>query len=430
MPTGSSSKKKATKSATKEAARARRGVTDDKLQKLQNESTVGHDNQSFRTKEHFRYTRESLGKFFATFSDEERLQLLPEGIESVDSLLQPHAPHLDFATLSTYMKWYATSSSGRIGVRPTVFTVLNKLKGYCDFIKNTTGRRVDPIVKGSMRTWIRETLATDLDLKDEYMEKGFIGSEDLRDISYGFMDPATPISEYRLRILATLWLPIQTADSIRIGGLIPQLPHAPDQKNLLWSHLRIQITRPKPGTLRNQIAIICPLLNAKNKDSRGYTLIFTEALYLWADRVFLTLCLAVYSDAFPTGYTYRSLYDPALFTATSPNIVEVRFAATADNVHVFASKSDPKKPMDAGSINELLALGSTAASLNMKVTSHMLRRSGAIVQTMLGEFYTPDSCTKIVRLIIQVEDRKRSSNSSPMHGARHATKYTLSISCE
>jgi len=385
MPPGPSAKKKATKAATREAARAKRGVTDDKLKSLEDQSTVGHDNQSSTVKEQFRYTRVHLTKFFATFNEDEKLQLLPGGIDSVDSLLQPHAPHLSFGTLSTYIRWYATGTIGRLGERASLASILNFLERYCNLVKNATGHRVDRIIRGSVRTWIRETLATDLGLQDVYREKGFILSDDLRDISYSFMDSDTRISEYRLRILATLWLAIQTADSIRIGGLIPQKVDAPDQKNLLWSHLRIQITRPRPGTLRNQIAITCPLINAKNYESRGYNLIFTEAIYLWADRVFLTLCLAVYSNAFPTGYTYKSLYDPALFTATSASIVEVRFAATADETYVFASRSDPTKPMEANSINDFLATGATAASLNMNVTSHMLRRSGAIMQTMLGK---------------------------------------------
>lgn len=335
----------------------------------------------------FRSVHTLMQQWFLQLEEDDNLDIIPGAPSSLEDILTPGAPQLDYLCLSSLIEFWATGAKGMLegsGGKVSVQSAIGKIDHLRSYLLHKTGQNLPTDTKLQLRRFVKDRLESVVVLR---RQKLWADLEVYESLAKAALDSTCGLVSLRARMNFLLLQSIMMSESIRLGSIL-QPKRISDKRSLVWGDLTLSVLKNQDGQ-HNDLAISFVTPNAKNEASAGIRIVLVEREELWCDSVFWMLALAHEADAFPVSWTLEQLMDPRIFENMTDDYINVSFNRLKDNEAVFLGRphtvnGTPPK-FTVANLSHLARTVATAAGLSGKVTGHVYRRSGAICLKIKGE---------------------------------------------
>jgi hypothetical protein len=293
------------------------------------------------------------------------------------------SPSLTYQSAALFIKHWAATAGSRLGRPVHVDSAKGKVMLLAHYTKHMTGDPFDPTTLSQLKAYCTGDLQVQLGLATGPPRSSFIQDDVLDRLFQSLFAPDLSMQSFRSRWQMAYWISMTVATEARLGTCFKGNKKRKKQRRLVWGDLTLVVTKSKLTGGVNQLSHFFESPNAK----RGK--IWTAELdwfpVLWLDATFYLLIIAQIAGALPTGWTHDQLLDPLQFNSRPGDCFELTFNPAKSMEAVFLG-TDTETEWVSTTVCHYLDKINAHAGLQGRVTSHSLRRSGAVAMKLKSGF--------------------------------------------
>lgn len=321
----------------------------------------------------------SWASFFAQLEPSARA-LLPGSPTDAATLFTPSSPHIDYATASAYLLWWASNTRGKIEETPTLTTALQRIDNFSKFYAAKRGQELPVGLTIELRSFVKGTLIEKGLLSDVHRELHFIDAGGYFALARACFSPYFAAWDVRDRWQALGFMAIDFETLLRVGSLANGARTDAKTPSNPWACWTLNLSRTSKPSFAFK-----PLVG-KNETSRETPHLLTWRPEAWRNPVLFLVVLAIMDDALPC--TLEQVFNPAELIPPGHSSI----ALSMNNAHrpVFRQFSagfggeSADMALATSGIGHYLAKLSAIAGLPCSLLPHAIRWSGTIEQRLDG----------------------------------------------